>query len=553
VIAEAVRAPVRARGAAESGDTRESGLEGEHGRRPATPPGEREDLLAKRMRTKAEKAAAVLKAPASLAAAGGGAAAQAAMPSGMAHVAAGPACVGSSISVTPAPTDVPVDAARAPAGPERLAVGVGGAQADRGAQPAGASWEPRAAGVTVDGSAQQAQQQQPPQQPQQPQDEDGATADPFAHTFASLAKPAVQRPPKSLARDGGLRFAVAPTMASAAPAPASAATLGSSLPHWGAEAGPRKLRGAYMLFASESGGVFIWDFVSGQRYEALTDIPELQPHARRRGLAEQVQSTAAAPPSSPPIAERSAASAPLITAPRPSSLIDSVASSQLDAVVDTLKQQKQHASALAAMRARELASASIRSISLSTRPRALEEVLTAARAFGIEPFEEPELLWLLDLALCVEIPAGWIESEISMQALEQRASAGRAAAEQQRAVTERPGGATLQPHPPANTPRSMVRRESSRLSALHQRRRSSRAEKAPPMAPSVLATPPLRAPQPARLLTYYHNTLTGRSQWVHPIDAYVRHEIKRWRYPNAEQSAHKGDLRMRQYYELISF
>jgi len=54
------------------------------------------------------------------------------------------------------------------------------------------------------------------------------------------------------------------------------------------------------------------------------------------------------------------------------------------------------------------------------------------------------------------------------------------------------------------------------------------------------------------MLTRADPTLTGRSQWAHPVDAYVRHEVKRWRHPHAEQGAHRGDLRLRRHYELIS-
>mmetsp|Transcript_35834 Transcript_35834/g.83024 ORF Transcript_35834/g.83024 Transcript_35834/m.83024 type:complete len:196 (+) Transcript_35834:1-588(+) len=195
------------------------------------------------------------------------------------------------------------------------------------------------------------------------------------------------------------------------------------------------------------------------------------------------------------------------------------------------------------MRARELASAPIRSATLATRPRALEEVLAAARSLGVDGFEEPELLWLVDLALAVETPAGWIEVEISSRALAQLQQPTPV-----QPLESEPSQAAQQPAVPP--PPAMRRRTPSTATATAP----------PPPPPHALEalvsgriSDGVTAAETTRMHTFYHNTLTGRSSWQHPIDENVRLEIKRWRHPTAEQSAHPGELRMSDFYQLIAF
>ena len=50
----------------------------------------------------------------------------------------------------------------------------------------------------------------------------------------------------------------------------------------------------------------------------------------------------------------------------------------------------------------------MRNIALSLRPRALPEIMVAARQFGVDLVANPSLVWLVDLCLaCDYLPVGW--------------------------------------------------------------------------------------------------------------------------------------------------
>ena len=50
---------------------------------------------------------------------------------------------------------------------------------------------------------------------------------------------------------------------------------------------------------------------------------------------------------------------------------------------------------------------SARGRALARRPLTMLEVLYAAEVMGIDPFEEPDLMFLAESALCLELPLGW--------------------------------------------------------------------------------------------------------------------------------------------------
>ena len=55
---------------------------------------------------------------------------------------------------------------------------------------------------------------------------------------------------------------------------------------------------------------------------------------------------------------------------------------------------------------------SARGRALARRPLTMLEVLHAAEVMGIDAFEEPELMFLCESALCVELPLGWERVEL---------------------------------------------------------------------------------------------------------------------------------------------
>ena len=57
-------------------------------------------------------------------------------------------------------------------------------------------------------------------------------------------------------------------------------------------------------------------------------------------------------------------------------------------------------------------SAAARARALAHRPLTMHEVLYAAEAMGIDPIENPELVFLAESALCLELPLGWARVEL---------------------------------------------------------------------------------------------------------------------------------------------
>jgi hypothetical protein len=250
---------------------------------------------------------------------------------------------------------------------------------------------------------------------------------------------------------------------------------------------------------------------SGARFASLQDLPELRRHSDARLRA------ASRP------AQRAAAGASF------------GAALHGDGLLARLEQ----------MRARELASGPLRSASLAARPRPVVEVALEALRFGVDARAEPELLWLFDVALGAQVPAGWTEVEIGAAELElERARASPLlaallpAAKLPKRGAASSGATDARPRSGGVESPRQARAGLERLGSPSRRfsRQGSGASAAGALKPPFSPPPPPRAVRPLShavtvTVTYYHNALTGRSQWLHPIDAYVHREIKQWRHP----------------------
>ena len=54
---------------------------------------------------------------------------------------------------------------------------------------------------------------------------------------------------------------------------------------------------------------------------------------------------------------------------------------------------------------------SMRGRALARRPRTMLEVMYACEVMGIDPLESPQLVFLAEMALCLELPLGWEQVE----------------------------------------------------------------------------------------------------------------------------------------------
>ena len=70
-------------------------------------------------------------------------------------------------------------------------------------------------------------------------------------------------------------------------------------------------------------------------------------------------------------------------------------------------QQERRQAMLAAVAAAEQQTRGLRRDALRMRPRCCVELLHAARALHVDLVARPELAFLAELALCIELPAGW--------------------------------------------------------------------------------------------------------------------------------------------------